>query len=313
MDGSLRLTFDTEPGRLYQVERSIGLQSWSKLPDTIYGFGHQALVHLYDIPQTSAGNSSQAVSTPAAQHTFAIVAFDDGTAVASWQGPDGSLHKAYLPSFDLRYQGMVMTDIFGGTVDPGSPASPYQLFLTVNTGPKDPAVANIQSDSTQAGKLAKLTSQEQWVYDTLKDRADLRIANAGVPPAAPQPFDDRGNPRKQFFRVEVRSIDSNFDGTMDHEQFANGEAFDMDLDGDGIPNGYDRDLWLMREAEEPGAQFTETLDLLSNVFISEALFSNEFTNMDDDEECQDWIEIFNPTPGPVDLTGWFLSDRKEAG
>jgi len=278
-----------------------------KYPDVIYGLGQTASFHLYDVPAGDGGTSPPATSgpQPAEFFTFSITAFDDGSAVASWQSAGGTLHQAYLPSFDLRYQGVVMKDIIHGTRAPTAPALPYQLFLMVGSAPKDPTVTGIVTPPTETDTLAKLTSQYQWTFDTMKDRVDWRAANGNLPPQTPKLFDDRGNPLKQFVRVEVSSIDSNLDGIDDENQFgagAIGDPFDMDIDGDGIPNGYDRDLW-------PAAQFPATNALLDNVLINEALLSNEFTNVDDDGQCQDWVELYNPTNGDIDLTGWYLSDR----
>ncbi|QQL44186.1 CotH kinase family protein [Sulfuriroseicoccus oceanibius] len=42
--------------------------------------------------------------------------------------------------------------------------------------------------------------------------------------------------------------------------------------------------------------------------ISEFMASNDTTIADEDGEFADWIEIYNPGPGAVDLTGWHLTD-----
>jgi len=42
--------------------------------------------------------------------------------------------------------------------------------------------------------------------------------------------------------------------------------------------------------------------------IDEFLASNRQALLDENGEASDWIEIHNPAGGPVDLTGWHLTD-----
>ena len=42
--------------------------------------------------------------------------------------------------------------------------------------------------------------------------------------------------------------------------------------------------------------------------ISELMASNATTLADEDGDYSDWIEIHNPGPASVDLTGWYLTD-----
>lgn len=42
--------------------------------------------------------------------------------------------------------------------------------------------------------------------------------------------------------------------------------------------------------------------------ITEFLADNTMTLLDSDDEASDWIEIYNPGPGPAALAGWHLSD-----
>ena len=59
----------------------------------------------------------------------------------------------------------------------------------------------------------------------------------------------------------------------------------------------------------PGAMvcFGETL-LLGQPTISEFVAKNDTGLVDEDSDAEDWIEIFNATDAPLDLTGWFLTD-----
>ena len=42
--------------------------------------------------------------------------------------------------------------------------------------------------------------------------------------------------------------------------------------------------------------------------INEVLASNDSVLRDEDFEFDDWVELYNPTPDPIDLTGWMLGD-----
>ena len=46
------------------------------------------------------------------------------------------------------------------------------------------------------------------------------------------------------------------------------------------------------------------------VIINEFLASNVTSNpeMIDFDDYSDWIELYNPTADPIDISGWFLSD-----
>jgi CotH kinase protein/Lamin Tail Domain/Chitobiase/beta-hexosaminidase C-terminal domain len=296
--GSVDVVFNTTAGKSYRIEHSMDLQSWAFYPDSLYGLGQTVRYHVYDAPIAVQGPSSPPSNEPRAAEFFYfhVTAFNDGSAVAAWRGLDGSAQKAYLPSFNLVYQGKLMSEMIAGTRVPAT-GLPYRLDVwSWGYTVKHPAVVNIQSSPAEAGTLAKLTSQYQWVFDTMKARVDYRSANPGPPPSPPKLFDDRGQPLKQFFRVREYTTDSNMDGVADHLQFiTGGNPFNMDIDGDGIPNGYDKDI------------FPNDLRL-RNVLINEALFANEFTNTDDESTPQDWIELYNPTNAGINIGGWNLSD-----
>lgn len=44
------------------------------------------------------------------------------------------------------------------------------------------------------------------------------------------------------------------------------------------------------------------------LYISEFMASNTRALADEDGDYSDWIEIYNPNPGPISLDGWFLTD-----
>ena len=46
------------------------------------------------------------------------------------------------------------------------------------------------------------------------------------------------------------------------------------------------------------------------VIISEFMADNDDTLRDEEGQSSDWIELFNPTTSPIDLSGWHLTDSK---
>ena len=297
--GAVRVVFGTTAGKSYRVEHSNDCQAWAFFPETIYGLGQTVPYHVYDAPIPQPGTPSPPdpyAPRPAEAYLFMVSAFNDGTAVASWVGADGSPQKAYISSFDLRYLGQVMEGTPSGTRVPTAPSQPYWLSMWAWGSPKDPAVVNMQASPGEAATLAKLTSQYQWLYNEMKTRVDWLATHPGPPPTPPRLFDDRGQPLKQFFRVREFTTDSNNDGTADNLQLGTGgNAFNMDIDSDGIPNGYDSTL------------FPNDLRL-RNVMVNEVLFANEFTDLDEQLTTQDWIELYNPTNATIDVGGWLVSD-----
>ena len=101
---SVAVRFGTVRGRAYRIEHTEDFVTWTFYPDTIYGLGQSARYHVYDATPPNQNVPVPAnVPQPAEEFFFMLTAFDDGSAVATWTGGDGSPAKAYLPSFDLRY------------------------------------------------------------------------------------------------------------------------------------------------------------------------------------------------------------------
>ncbi|MGA0434647.1 MAG: lamin tail domain-containing protein [Flavobacteriales bacterium] len=63
--------------------------------------------------------------------------------------------------------------------------------------------------------------------------------------------------------------------------------------------------------EIPTPRVTNALQIIppANVIINEVQTDNFITFADDFNEFDDWIELFNPTNQPIDLAGYYLSDR----
>jgi hypothetical protein len=229
------------------------------------------------------------------QYLFFVTAFSDGSAVASWSGVGGQACKAYLASFSMLNAGQVLSGVASLTI-----GSTYNLTVFVGSGTKLAAYTTLTAPPGEAKTLSKLSSQVTIVKNALISQA----ANPSQP-LTPRLFDDRGEALHQFFRVRAFELDSNFDSIPDHVQLASGTlaaTYNQDLDNDGIPNGYDRDI--MSQAADPARYL-----LLSNVFINEVLMSNDFTNVDEDCHPNDWVELFNPTNASIDIGDWYLSDK----
>ena len=125
--GSIGVLFTPTPGKICRIEHSSDMQSWTFYPESIYGFGQNARYHVYDapIPEVQTPLPPSSTPRPSQYLFFTVNAFADGSAVASWSGQDGSHQKAYLSSFNLEYNGVVMQEMVNGTRVPASPALPY--------------------------------------------------------------------------------------------------------------------------------------------------------------------------------------------
>lgn len=61
----------------------------------------------------------------------------------------------------------------------------------------------------------------------------------------------------------------------------------------------------------PTPRVTNALQIITpaNVVINEAQSDNFITFTDDASEFEDWVELHNPTAAPIDIAGYFLTDR----
>ena len=241
---SVAVRFDTVPGRVYRIEHTADFADWTFYPDTIYGLGQNTRYHVYDAPAPNQTVPHPANNPyPAEEFFFMLTAFNDGSAVATWSGSDGSPAKAYLPSFDLVYQGSVMQEMVRCIVGVPAPGLPYAMQVWSMSALKPAGVENIPTPPSEQATLAKLISQHAQVRSEMIAAVDWRATHPTPFPQIESLFDDRGQPTRQFFRVREYTTDSNFDHVTDDVQFLNSEnPFNQDSDSDGIPNGYDRDL-----------------------------------------------------------------------
>lgn len=54
---------------------------------------------------------------------------------------------------------------------------------------------------------------------------------------------------------------------------------------------------------------TTTAGSLPTLFLNELQAANAGSPVDENGEADDWFEIFNPNPTPIDLAGWYVSDN----
>lgn len=66
------------------------------------------------------------------------------------------------------------------------------------------------------------------------------------------------------------------------------------------PPGAEHDVWIY--------QVTPTVSPTEGVVINELMASNSSTVMDNNDQYEDWVELYNHGSAPVDLEGWFLTD-----
>ncbi len=65
----------------------------------------------------------------------------------------------------------------------------------------------------------------------------------------------------------------------------------------------------MKKLLLPFACCLMTLEMAAQVVINEVCASNLNGLLDSDGDREDWFELYNPGPGSVNLSGWFLSDN----
>lgn len=54
---------------------------------------------------------------------------------------------------------------------------------------------------------------------------------------------------------------------------------------------------------------TTSAGSLPTLFLNELQAANAGSPVDENGEADDWFEIFNPNPSPIDLAGWYVSDN----
>ena len=103
-------------------------------------------------------------------------------------------------------------------------------------------------------------------------------------------------------RVEVQRV--SFPGMESNVSYAlHAETLEW-VPTDRCTPGYDN-------TDEGYAAYQESHRAVSPVFINEVMPGNTITLSDEDGEYSDWVELYNPSPATIDLTGWGLSDTED--
>jgi Lamin Tail Domain len=67
-----------------------------------------------------------------------------------------------------------------------------------------------------------------------------------------------------------------------------------------LPKGAEHDVFIY--------QVNVSGSLVTSIAINEIMAANTKTQADQNGQFDDWIELFNKTNAPVDMSGFFLSD-----
>ncbi len=260
---------------------------------------------------------------------YSVLSFNNGGALISWWSPvEESFVSHYLASgFDLRRTPSVpdpyyfgYTEIYRNFPAPGpgvqSPADlpifggPTNIEMSIGThasriGAPNAAQMAASVPSTHSEYIARVLFEKQAAI------IKQNIISNFIPPsqasiqAGSSALGDRDLTlkTKEFFRVRGTALDSNFNGSYDANELttatADGWLWNLDDDGDGIPNGYDT---------FSGAGNSVGL----SVIVNEVCSSNSGSYRSPDGASPDWVELYNISGAPVDLTGWQLRDLGSA-
>lgn len=132
-----------------------------------------------------------------------------------------------------------------------------------------------------------------------------------------------------FITATITDADYAYLGYRDdiQEQFTKVEMFDDGMHGDGAAGdgvygagatlkGKDLQYYIYADNDEAGMFSPQRAEhdyyhliVSSPVVINEMMARNTETVMDQDEEYDDWIELYNSTGSDIDLSGYYLSDR----
>jgi len=215
-------------------------------------------------------------------YTFSISPYDTGHTHISWRGPSGQIYEVY-DSLDFHSQDFF--PLWQADITDASSAVTHSIF-TVRLGHPfqshyttlTPAALPLEAQTTYQVLLDSLPQLFQN-FATLSGSSSLSTTLPGVPNSS------------AYYRLLLHRLDSDDDGLPDEVEVSrNLNPYDPDTDQDGVTDPWD----------DKG--FTGPI-------ITEFMANSGDTLLDENEEIQDWIEIFNPTSDLVDLNGWHLSDK----
>ena len=292
-DGDVHLRWPVRKGFHYKIERSTDLQIWSDIGYPVYGYLNSDQDDLETwtslrvfSPPLQNGNPAH----PSAEPTFSFFlkrAGDD--TFVSWNraSTTGGVASAYLDQ-DWSFPSIPNADssLALKPIRIVSNGFPYLLviFLVDNQALPTPLLPALPPDLGDQDHLALLTGAYTEVLGNLQN----------PPPVSPTPAVANGAGGQEYFRIEELASDSDDDGIFDSHEFQLGlNPLAADTTGNGVEDPWD--------------------GIATSLVISEFMASNTATATDDDGEYSDWIEILNPTPFPVPLDGWHLTDKPGGG
>ena len=225
--------------------------------------------------------------------SFAITAFDNGFSLINWTGDDGEAYQIYD---SLDFKSVDVAPLYQTVIEEaGSPV--LLLYLISNTYQLDGQELPGFDPSITLGSftLAALPQEQQDHYAILSSAYPQIAAEIAANQQVGLQQDQLTGPAlaglRTFYRVTVGRNDSDDDGLFDDQETTpDSNPHSADTDGDGVIDPWDQ------------ANITHPI-------ISEFMAINGDTLFDEDGNPSDWIEIYNPTPDPVNLSGWYLSDK----
>lgn len=242
------------------------------------GYGQTVSVLVHENPNNGGGGGGAIPGLP--QHDFSISSYLNGDSLIAWKGADGSPYQLYTTD---SYFGVNDPPLFGTEVV--DPNGDYKLFLFQSSAPLPPNAASLTLAAlpqVEQGKVTFLTSAQQQIVNEL-------AANGGTTAQIGAISSNVGN--KGFFRLIIGREDTDGDGLYnDIEETFGTNPFEDDTDQDGVTDPWDHAN-------------------IGHVIISEFMAANDAVIADgkNPPQYEDYIELFNPTPNTVDLSGYYLT------
>ena len=220
-------------------------------------------------------------------HFFSITPFYDeldnsflGTLLA-WQDPAGTPYQLFT------------NDLYFSENDPPlfetevtDPSGDYRLLLQKQNSIPFPVDSNSLTlaalPQTEQDRVALLTSVRTQVINDLATQGGITSQSGAI--ALPLG-------EEEYFRLLISRRDSDDDGLYDDLETSPDfklNPYDPDTDHDGVTDPWDHAN-------------------IDHVIISEFMASNDAFDPDEDGEFQDFIELFNPTDSPLDISGYHLA------
>jgi Bacterial TSP3 repeat len=332
----------TIPGMGYHVQRNAGFttggssSAWVDMSFTFYATGEWTQVPLLEAVdpqpiQLPAGMSaSVAALTPI--RSYMIVPRRDGSTVVTWT-EGGTSQNALVPppALDLRkVPGTAWSaenPVLGGFAQMAIAASPA-------AGPYRIQCLVLPDHRTVYPTLAFLPPPVGAGLATLLANAPALRTALTTPPTAvppPSPFGSNIPTTRGFFRLGSSFfLDSDGDSYSDSGEIAQGtnpysaasaptvSPTGGDRDGDGftdaeeLAQGFSPDNPLQHPAGGFLTPFVNQTDLIITEFMLQNDGAVAQTIGTEARDKDRWVEIFNPTASSINLSGYYLTERRDS-